>query len=614
MILKNYILEEYIMSKNKSKQTQPVEFCGGNFALIPLLLVIFLVPLIMRAYIYDSGLSQFDWFPAKSEEVDIFLYWKGIFLVGIAACMTVYLVMRLAKNFAEIKKDYWIYFLFGYGLLTLLSTLVSPYRNYGFSGIYEQFESVWVILSYCVVTLYAYYVVRNAEDLRVIRKALFYLLVVICFIGVSQLIGMDFFESDLGRRIMVSEKYAALRDNLTFNFSGSGIHQVYLTLYNPNYVGAFASLILPITVILVFASKTWVNRISWGIISLVLLVCTFGSGSKTFILALGGVAVVAVFFYRKTLIKHWKMTIAAIAIVAICGTAYFSYMNVNLFSYVKNALIVPEKTYALENFEMTEDSAIITYDGEQLNIQYAPLENGVYFFFADENGNALEYTYQEDGTLQILDERFEKLRFIVYAGTEEYPYFPAVIVDGVTMMFTQTADGYSYVNTCGKLDEINNAKGAIFTSHEKFASGRGYIWSRSIPLLKNTIFLGTGADTFVIAFPQDDYIGKVNSGYNSQLITKPHNLYLQIGVQHGVLALVCFLAVCLIYFIQSCKLYWKADLTNSQHIFGIGIMLGVIGYLVSGIANDSCVALAPLFWAFLGIGYAVNRMNKPEKN
>ena len=91
------------MSQNKKKNTQPVEFCGGNFALIPLLLVVFVVPLIMRAYIYDSKLSQFDWFPAKSEEIDIFLHWKGIFLVVIAAVMTVYLAVRLAKNFTDIK-------------------------------------------------------------------------------------------------------------------------------------------------------------------------------------------------------------------------------------------------------------------------------------------------------------------------------------------------------------------------------------------------------------------------------------------------------------------------------------------------------------------------------
>ena len=139
------------MNRTKKKQEQNIEFCGGNYALIPLLLVIFLVPLIMRVYLYDSGLTGFTWYPDRSPETDVFLYWKGILLAAL-------------------------YFLLGYGLLALISTIASPYRHFGFSGIYEQFESIWVILSYVVVSLYTAYIVRNDEDLRVVRKAFFTLL------------------------------------------------------------------------------------------------------------------------------------------------------------------------------------------------------------------------------------------------------------------------------------------------------------------------------------------------------------------------------------------------------------------------------------------------------
>ena len=227
-----------------------------------------------------------------------------------------------------------------------------------------------------------------------------------------------------------------MRDGLSYSFSGSGIHQVYMTLYNPNYVGAFASLLLPIMVILAIASKKVVNKIAWGILSLILLVCTFGSGSKTFILSLGVVAIIAVIFCRKIIIKYWKYTLAAIAVVAICGTAYFSYMNVNLFQYVKNALIVPKSENLLENFEVTENSAIITYKGEKLTVQYLASEDGIYFIFSDENGTILEQTTLEDGLIQVNDERFQEIRFLVYAGTEEYPYFPAAVINGTPLLFT----------------------------------------------------------------------------------------------------------------------------------------------------------------------------------
>ena len=38
-----------------------------------------------------------------------------------------------------------------------------------------------------------------------------------------------------------------------------------------------------------------------------------------------------------------------------------------------------------------------------------------------------------------------------------------------------------------------------------------------------------------------------------------------------------------------------------------GICLGIVGYLLMGLLNDSVVAVAPLFWGMLGVGIALNR-------
>ena len=50
-------------------------------------------------------------------------------------------------------------------------------------------------------------------------------------------------------------------------------------------------------------------------------------------------------------------------------------------------------------------------------------------------------------------------------------------------------------------------------------------WSRTFPLLKRALLLGVGQDNFAYAFPNDDYVGKVNCGFNEQIVTKPHNMY-----------------------------------------------------------------------------------------
>ena len=52
-------------------------------------------------------------------------------------------------------------------------------------------------------------------------------------------------------------------------------------------------------------------------------------------------------------------------------------------------------------------------------------------------------------------------------------------------------DGTYYMNVFGK-PKIVPAETAIFTDYEWLASGRGYIWSRTIPLLKDNIILGSG--------------------------------------------------------------------------------------------------------------------------
>ncbi len=85
-------------------------------------------------------------------------------------------------------------------------------------------------------------------------------------------------------------------------------------------------------------------------------------------------------------------------------------------------------------------------------------------------------------------------------------------------------------------DEIAVYKG--LEGRERIVSGRGYIWSRTIPLLKKYILLGGGQDTFTVLFPNHDYLGKAQWGDKDLIITKPHCMYLQIAVQSGILSLI----------------------------------------------------------------------------
>ncbi|TAH64168.1 MAG: O-antigen ligase domain-containing protein, partial [Anaerolineaceae bacterium] len=198
------------------------------------------------------------------------------------------------------------------------------------------------------------------------------------------------------------------------------------------------------------------------------------------------------------------------------------------------------------------------------------------------------------------------------AQYEDIPLF-YVTINKNKWYFTNQTDqgGYYYLNNYGKLDKIIKAPGALFSGYEGYASGRGYIWSRTLPLLKKHIILGSGADTFMISFPQDDYVGLYNHGYSDQLMTKPHNLYLQIGVQTGVLSLIAFLVFYAMYFISSVKLYIKGRYKSYYARVGVAILVASVSYIVLGLANDSSLTVAPVFWVLIGLGITVNRLAKP---
>ncbi len=598
--------------KKKKTNTQNYELLHGNYALILLLVATFLVPLITRLYRYDPNLSQFNWFMESTEEIDVFLYWKSRILTLLGALMGLVLIYKFTnRKFRQAqKKNIWVYPLAAYGVLTLLSTLFSEYRSFGFSGIHEQFESVWVILSYCVLTFFAYTVVQSAADITSLRRAFFALFAVLCVLGITQLTGKDFWESKLGRQIMVPEKYAAYRETLQFNFSHSGTHQVYLTFYNPNYVGMFASLVLPFSVFCIFSVRKWWQKILWAVVSIGLLVCTVNSGSKTFLISIAISLVIALFFCRRAIWRRILFVIPVCIALFFAGKAYFKHKNLDPVQYVKAAMTLQENNYLLSDIRFSQQDVTIEYNDAELHVMYAANELGALLICQDENGEMLEYNVRDDQYIELTDTTFSDLLFRFEQGNAFYPWLVAIRVRGYSVYFTQTENGYQYINNVGKFADAIKAPAALFSGYDRFASGRGYLWSRSIPLLRQSLVLGTGADSFSLVFPHNDVAGRVNSGYYNSFVTKPHNLYLQIGVQHGVFALICLLAVCAIYLAQCFILYWKSKLTDEHSWLGVGIMIGVIGYLVAGLSNDSSVTIAPLFWILLGMGFAVNRMNR----
>ena len=602
----------------------------GKYEMIPVLFAIVVIPLIVVAVYYDSGINGKAWFEG-GQKFDVFLIMKGYFLYAVSIIMAIVTAFLLADDDrrARLKSGKkWLIPLGIYALLAIISTIASPYRSTGLSAIggYEQHESLWVILCYCMVLTYTFLVVTDENCVQILKVALGILTCILSLLGISQITGYDFFESPLGKALIVPasfENYEQLRQSLSFTFSGSGNHQVYLTLYNPNYVGMYASLVLPICAILIISSKQVWKKIYWGLMFVGTFLCAMGCGSKTFVFSFIISIIIAAVFYRKQLKNGWPVLVGLVAVLVVAGGLYFKSINTNVIDYVKNAVTTKSTGDLLENVEFSEDCATITYNGFSFDAAFDETSESPSIILTAKDGSTINTSLNsDDGFIYPDNDKLSGVKFKYEDMTDRAGdsftciemYTPSTSALQHVFTFAKVNGKYTYITAIGEPDEIYNAPSVIFTDSPQFASGRGYIWSRTIPLLAKHIVLGGGADSYTEVFPQNDYLGKITSGYASLIITKPHNMYLQTGVNEGVLALICELAIFVIYMIQSGKLYFKADLTDSLTAFGFGINLGVIGYIFAGLLNDSCLALAPLFWIILGAGFGVNCIVKDRMN
>lgn len=581
------------------------------FLLLPLLAVVTILPLIVKMYQYKTGLSKFDWYAATDDHFDFFLYYKQWFFVAISGFILLIICLRAFMDKKTLKFAPIFIPLGVYAALALLSTLVSEHSNFGFTGIYEQFENIYTLLGYALVVYYAFLIIRTEDEVKLMVDALAVGALILGTIGTFQAFGLDFFNSYIGKSMIVDQYTLPEEIRIVF---GEG--RTYGTLYNPNYVGVYTAFIIPMFSVLLIYSKKLYQYILYSLVILTSIISMFGSQSKAGFISILVAALFIVVFLRKKLFKKWMIVLPLLFII-IGSFFYINKINDNAYlnAIINSFKISKAAKPNLTSIETKDEGVYVTYKENEFMVTLDTTDNVINLTAVDSNYNVIDSTLAEDGyTYTFTDERFAGIT--MYPMTYDDILGFGLTIDGRDWYFTNLtgSNTYQYINLYGKVTKIETPETALFDGYENFASKRGYIWSRTIPLLKEHIFLGSGADTFVFAFPQNDYVGFSNYGYAEQLITKPHCLYLQMAVQTGVISLLAFLAFYLMYFVSSVKLYIKDQSVNSLAPFGIAIFVGTISYIVSAISNDSSISVAPVFWVMIGVGVTINHMIKDKNN
>lgn len=583
----------------------------SNKVLLPIIIMMGFIPLIVHMYVYNCNLSQFEWFSANADrQSDFFFAWKMIAIVAVAIVMIgILLYQALKKNKKmEFRLENSFYFLFLYAMFVGMSALFSGYKYWVVRGTFELFESVWVVFAYILLCYYTYQFVQNERQVKFILGAAGIGMTIVTLIGVFQYFKLDFFKTDFGKHLIINPSWWSNLEALNFNvLEGTS----YTTLYNPNFLSFYFGMLVPLLVCLFVASRKIWQKLLLAVAEILCLICLKGSGSDTgwMAIVIGASIIALVLASRRKKIFYTVLGIGVTGMVLIILLGMKTDVGVRIKDSIVGTYHYNEQ-FALRSVETGEDNVMLDFRGNKLYLSYiTDAEGNALSTVMDENGQELELVLTDE-TIHyyvLSDSRFEGMGIqSVKLGENEVPAV-AVWSDGLTWNFVNLGGVYYYCNTAGKTVEFPNVKN-ISLLREDALSFRGHIWNMTIPLLGKHVFMGSGANTYMFEYPQNDYLGQGYIYGGSSLQVKAHCWYLQQWVETGLIGTLALLAFLGWYVIRSMRIYRRADLHESISWVGFGLFAAVLVYLIAAIANDSNVCTAPMFWGMLGLGLATNRM------
>lgn len=580
--------------------------------LSPIVFIGAIVPLVVFYKVIILEGEWFEYWSGVYSHNDFFTYSKSVLIISLTIINIILIVLRSKYDNFHFKKSKIYMLLLVYLILVFISAFMSEFKYISMFGFINRHEGLIVLLSYIIIFTTIFYYVNEDFDIKLLLLSMFCSACIISTIGVLQYFGIDFYESSIGIRLIYPTHYQTITDSEIFLQTKN---LIYATFGNSNYVGSYMAMIFPISFGLYFFQKRPIKVFAYGLSTLLFYMMWIGCKSRAGVL--GGLIAIVVFIliYRKELFKNIKKfwILVPFIIIFLLMNWFSSGSLINKINTL-NPMIEKEladlRNIDLEDIVINKNDASIIGKEYILNMSFINDK----IIFTDEVGLNLELKINDDGVMIFNDIRYSN--FAV-----RYKIFPSKTL--LEMRLNNRPLNWYFENgelsIIGKLGtfytELNKPESFGFEGRERFASSRGYIWSRSIPLLKDALLIGYGPDTFAAVFPQDDLIGKIK--YLSRtdiLVDKPHNFYLQTFLNTGGLSLISLLVIFIVYIWNGFKLFWNSDIDAYHKQIGLVILIAIIGYLVAAFFNDSVVSVAPVFWTLLGVGYSINDRIKNENN
>lgn len=589
----------------------------------PIALVLGIIPLIVRMAVVHLDATNVDFYGVATQ-TDLFSQKKAFYLLIFSIILVIIGIVFFKKIFEKRDKIINLILIASgvFILFTILSAVFSKYNQAAFWGAYDRAEGLITIICYMILFIYSIYTFKKTDNYKYLVVPIIILVIINSFLGIFQYFGHDLIKTELGKTIVIPSKYRTPNMELSLLYEAG---KLYGTLFHYNYVGSFVAICLPILLCAIAYEYDVAYKLSLMAAVLLSVWLLFGSTSRAGIIGIFMSIVFAVIIFWKIVVKKWKpILIGLVSVLVVCvglnlvskGSLFERIPSLisDTFSVFKDTSDFNYKDHIpVKDIKTSDKTVEIIFQNDSLKIA---LGDGQYIF-KNSKDEVIEFDRNKN-ILTTTNEAFKNVSFSFGKLSDKSTRSDGLLmlIDGKeTFMFKlQDDNSLHLIDPSTQKDIILEDPETIgFKGKEKLGSMRGYIWARSLPLLKENLILGSGPDSFIYRFPQNDLLGKYYAYEDpNTVVDKPHNLYLQIALNEGLIALIAFLAIMIIYIVDSLKLYAFKNEYDKSQIIGIGTCLGVIGYLFAGIFNDSVVSVAPVFWIVLGVGVAINYLNRKD--
>lgn len=601
---------------------------------------IMILPFISYMHIEELSMLTFRIFSANEGTItDWFLYQKEFCVVMCGIMLILFFITDRAfmehdyKKLALAEKPLRLPLIMTgiYVVLLVLSCMFSENKELVMMGIVKQYEGMLGILGYIAIFLAGMNYFNNTKSLRIFTDAMMMLSLaagIFALMEYGAYKGVTIFGHELTplqgtefmARLMAPKEYYETAKALK-----SASENVHITFYNSNYFGGFCGLMFPLTAAAALGQKNYIKK-GIGLIASVLLIIAaiFSNSTGGLYTVAGGVVLLLIayaVYWKKKLINR-KVTLAVVVSALVLGIGALTVVMKNddefakrFMAVVNNGTVVSKETreerqerfskdcFVVDDINIEGDRLIFTdYKGNTVQLREFTDEDGdKAVLFYDGEGNELE-TYVDEYVFYFTDERFKNINF-KFSDTDkvycDLGYKSKLIFQYENETFKP------YVHGMYTIDNVVKYSGPEFFKDKlRLGTGRGFIWGATLGMLKNCIVLGHGCGNFALYFPQYDSVSLIEV-YNTpaMVINKPHNMYLGIAADSGVISMIAILILFGAFVIKGFKTCILHPVNDRLMHMRLGVYLSSIAYMMVGMVNDSYVCVSPVFWFIFGIAW-----------